>query len=369
MPSDNGTIEIGIGGDLGGLRGREKSGPPYDSNKQYRGWEGDFKEQFTHLKELMAAYDPKAAIQFLETTPPRDRAEEFGAIAAECGLPVRQFTSVYVIGGDETMPDARSALRANLDLARRVPTIERLNMQVVGTNEQPSIATLVDFYLEAEDLAQDAGITLYTETHVDRFTYDPRRLIAVHTALLDRTSGRLGLRVGADFSHYVHQLGNSHGVNWPAISSGELNLDPIDPNNYVSRVIIDADLIAYGHLRMAVPNDLPRNHGSIQYPVVDPRADPETADLPHGGMREPWDGARLTPWLTWYREIFAHHLRRADGPTARFSTEFIGDIVPSGDYRVDPYRNLFQNIAMVSLAQRMIREIAAPVPPTNGSTA
>ena len=336
------AIEIGIGGDLHGLRGGETE---------------DFKEQFAHLKELMAGYYPEASIQFVEATPPLDRAEEFGAVAAESGMPVRQFTALYVVGGDATTPDALDTLRANLSLARRVPTIDRLNLQVLGTNSEPTLEALVAFYLAAEDLAQEAGITLFTETHVDRFTYDPRRLVAVHEALLDRTGGRLGLRVAADFSHYVHQLGNSHFPNWPDISSGALNIDPLDPENYVSRTLIAGGMIGYGHLRTAVPNDLPRGRGSIQYPVVDPKQDVETAELPHGGLKEPWDGERLEPWMAWYREIFAYQMRHPERPTARFATEFIGDGSP-GEYRVDPYRNLFQNIAMVSTAQRMIRRIA-----------
>ena len=365
MTAETGAIEIGIGGDLSGLRGRGDGGAPRQPGRQYRAWQGDFKEQFTHLKELTASYDPDAIIQFVETAPPVDRAEEFGAAAAEAGLPVRQFTAIYVVDGDAATPDALDTLRANLDLARRVPTIEGLNMQVVGTNSHPTLKALVDFYLAAEDMAQEAGITLYTETHVDRFTYDPRRLIAVHEALLERTSGRLGLRVAADFSHYVHQLGNTHFANWEGISSGALNMNPLDPDNYISRKIIGAGLIGYGHLRMAVPNDLPRGHGSIQYPVVDPRTDPGTADLPNGGLPEPWDGERCAAWLTWYREVFTYQLSHPERPMARFSSEFIGDMGP-GEYRVDPYRNLFQNIAMVSTAQRMVRELAASISATSG---
>ncbi len=60
-------------------------------------------------------------------------------------------------------------------------------MQVWGNNETPTIAALVEFYGIAEEMAGKYGIELYTETHVDRFTYDPRRLIAVHEALLDHT--------------------------------------------------------------------------------------------------------------------------------------------------------------------------------------
>jgi hypothetical protein len=355
-----GGIEIGIGGDLRGLASHEAGGSPANPGVQQWGTGEGLREQFTHLKELIADFDPEASIQFIEVMPPRDRAEEFGAVAAESGIPLRQFTALYVVGGDATTPDALDTLRANLDLARRVSTVERLNMQVLGTNSHPSLEALVDFYVAAEDLAQEAGIALYTETHVDRFTYDPRRLVAVHEALLDHTSGRLGLRVAADFSHYVHQLGNSHFPNWADIASGTLNLDPLDQENYVSRAIIGAGSIEYGHLRSAVPNDLPRGHGSIQYPIVDPRLDPETANLHHGGLNEPWDGARLVPWLHWYREIFTDHLRHPERPTARFSTEFIGDGT-SGEYRVEPYRNLFQNIAMVSTAQGILREVAASI--------
>ena len=298
MPSNMpGTIEIGIGGDLTGLHGREKGGSPHDPRKQYRIVEGDFKEQFADLKRRMAAYDPDATIQFIETMPPRDRVEEFAEIAAAAGIPVKQFTALYWVGGTSTEPDALVTLRDNLDLASRAGTIERLNMQVIGDSTTPSIDALVNFYIAAEDMAAAEGIEIFTETHIDRFTYDPRRLVAVHQALLDRTGGRLGLRVTADFSHYVHQIGNTHTANWPDIASGALNLNPFDPDNYVSRHIIAGGLIGYGHLRAAIPNDLARGQGSIQYPIVNPATDPATADLPNGGMAEPWDGGALAPWL------------------------------------------------------------------------
>lgn len=343
-----GNIEIGIGGDLAGLRGRNTG----------RSWAGDLKAQLTHLVELVAAYDPEARVQFIECPPPRKNAEEFGETAAAFGIPFKQFTAIYVVGGSETEPDALETLRENISLAKRTGTIDRLNMQVVGNNTTPTIEALVDFYIAAEELAQQAGIELYTETHVDRFTYDPRRLIAVNEALLDRTGGRLGLRVTADLSHYVHQNGNSHFPNWPAISSGELNLNPLDPDNYISRNIIATGLVGYGHLRVAVPNNLPPGQGSIQYPIVDPKSDSETAHLPNGGLREPWDEGRTAPWRAWYRELFRYQVQHRDRPVVRFSTEFIGDGQP-GHYRVEPYRNLFQNIAAVAIAEQMIREIRA----------
>lgn len=341
------NIEIGLGGHLEGLRGRAEP----------KTYEGDFRAQFEHLGELISAYDEQSTIQFLETRPPADRVEEFAEAAASFGMPVKQFTYLYVVGGSEDHPDALESLRINLEIARRARTVDRLNMQVWGDNETPSVESLINFYLTAEAMAQDAGIELYTETHVDRFTYDPRRLVAVHEALLDRTGGRTGLRVCADLSHYVHQLGNTHFPNCEAIASGELNIDPRDPSNYVSRNIIATGLINYGHLRTAVPNDLPRGHGSIQYPVVDPKNDPRTTHLANGGMTEPWDAKKIAPWMIWYKEIFKYQIEHPGRPTARFSTEFIGDGVvngPLGEYRTGAYSNLYQNIAMIAVARRMV---------------
>ena len=336
------NIEIGIGGDLTGLRGR-LGGRSYD---------GDFEEQFVHLKELITLYDPAASIEFIESCPPKDRAEEFGELASKHGMPVKQFSIPCDIGGGVV---TFHLLRENLDLARRAGTVDRINLQVLGDNNSPTIDELVQFFVAADEIAKDYGIELYTETHVDRFTYDPRRLIAVHEALLDRTAGRLGIRVSADFSHYIHQLDNPNFCNWPDIASGRLNLDPLDSNNYVSRNIISRGLVGYGHLRVAIPNHLTRTEGTIQYPLIDPKQDPETAHLSNGGMKFPWHGREMSKWFAWYREVFRYQLSHPRRPVARFSSEYIGDGTP-GYYRVDQYRNLFQNIAMVSFAHSMLRE-------------
>jgi hypothetical protein len=348
LPGTTRNVEIGIGGDLTGLRGRPDG----------RSFSGDFRAQLAHLDELIHAYDPAARIEFIEGRPPEDRAEELGEVAAEMGIPLKQFTAIYYVGGAPGQPDALDLLKTNLALARRVGTVDRLNMQVVGDNSTPTTPALLLFYARAEEMAQAAGIELYTETHVDRFTYDPRRLVDVHDALLNYTGGRFGLRVCGDLSHYVHQNGNPHFPNWSDISSGELNLDPLDPSNYISNNVIQTGLIGYGHLRMAVPNSIPPGEGSIQYPVVDPRTDPETAHTENGGLPEPWDEEKTRPWWAWYREVFAYQQQHLERPVARFSTEFIGDGT-AGHYRVHPYRNLFQNVAMVAKAQRMLWEIVA----------
>ena len=162
----------------------------------------------------------------------------------------------------------------------------------------------------------------------------------------ERTDGRLGIRVCADLSHYVHQIGNSHFPQWPSISTGALRLDPFDPDNYVSGNIIEKGMVWGGHLRAAMPNDLPPGQGSIQYPIVDPKTDPETAGLQNGGMKEPWDVTKLRHWKEFYRQLFTYQLQHPEHPVARFASEFIGD-GGAGDYRVEPYSNVFQNIAAV----------------------
>ena len=124
--------------------------------------------------------------------------------------------------------------------------------------------------------------------------------------LRETTGGCTGLRVAADFSHYLHQIGNPHFPQWPAIASGELNLDPLDPDNLISRRIVEAGLVGNGHLRAAVPNDLPRGRGSIQYPIADPRGDRRPAERRHG----PAVGACTAAALG--------HLRRLDWPDTGF---------------------------------------------------
>ena len=340
------NIQIGIGGDLTGLRGRLSG----------RSYEGNFEEQFVHLKELIGSYDASASIDFIECRPPEHSPEEFGQVALKHAMPVRQFSFSCDVDGLHSRLFSIQALRENLELARRTGTIDRISLQVQGNNERPSIEDLVDFYIEAESVARDYGIDLYSETHVDRFTYDPRRLVAVHESLSNRTGGVLGLRVNADFSHYIHQLGNSHFCNSEDIAAGRLKIDPLDPTNYVTQNIISAGLVGMGHLRVAIPNNLTRTEGTIQYPVVDPKLDPDTAHLPYGGMKCAWNAGPLKSWLGWYREVFSYQLSRPERPVARFSSEYIGDGKP-GYYGVDQYRNLFQNIAMVSMAHGMIREV------------
>ena len=353
-----GRIEIGVCSDMGGtaLAGLEGLAE-FRSVTEPRRFREICRRFFGHLARLMTEHDAEAPIQFVEIVPPEARAEQFAEIASEHGMPLKQFTRLCVLGGDAENPDAFEALAGYLILAKRTGTVDRLNIQVLGDSTTPSLDDLCSFYLRAEEMAQAQGVELYTETHVDRFSHDPRRLLAVHDRLMEATGGRTRLRVAADFSHYLHQIGNPHFPQWPAIAAGELNVDPLDPDNLISRRIVEAGLIGNGHLRAAVPNDLPRGRGSIQYPIADPRGDAATASLPNGGMDRPWEPDRLRPWIGLYRQVFAYQLAHPERPVARFSAEYLGDGAP-GDFRVEPYRNLFQNLAAVSFAHALIRELS-----------
>jgi len=341
--SPGANLEIGIGGDLSGEMGLPKGAP--------------FARWLQGLKAEVKRLDPLATIDFMEGCGDAEQAR----IASEEGMPYRQFTDLYVVGGNREgrAEDALTTLKRHLETAAKVRTIESLNMQVWGIDDEPSDDALCTFYHQAEPLAQAQGIMLFTETHVDRFTYDPRRLLRIHKRLLQESANAYGLRVGADFSHYVHQLGNPTTPNWPAIRSGELVLDPFNPANIVSTGIIAAGLVGYGHLRCAAPNDRPRDHGSIQYPIRDPATDPHAAwqgELACGGT---WDEERTRPWREFYRQVFAYQIAHPSRRVARFSSEFIG-WNDHCDYRIEGYGNLYQNLAVVAWAQGLKRQLLRP---------
>lgn len=169
-----GRIEIGFGGDRSGLRGQT------------------FGQQLEHLKQLMTKYDPESKIEFLEARPSPDRIEEEARTAADLGMPYKQFTDIYFAGGKAQHPDALETLTANLEIAKRSGTIDRLNMQVWGDSRTPGANELLEFYLRAYGMADKARVELYKETHINRFTYDPRRLIEIHELIRKKTSDKHG---------------------------------------------------------------------------------------------------------------------------------------------------------------------------------
>jgi hypothetical protein len=312
-----------------------------------------FSERLDRLKAELHGIDPDASIDFLDGVPARDGDS---VTALDHGMPYLTFLDLFIVGGSETWPDALTSMYNCMEKAKKVGSYIRLDMQINGDSHEPSISQLVDFFRRAWDMTDPMGIDICVETHIDRVSYDPRHVMRIHEALLDATKGERGLLISADFSHYIHQVGNTHGLHWQDISSGALNLDPFDPENYVSKVLIPSGLIKMGHLRMAVPNNLDRTQGSIQYPIIDPAKDPTPTGydgLWHYGA---FDESRTEPWKAWYRELFRAILSSDDPTPITFNTEFIRY---DGDYAQEPYRNQYQNLAMVAWAQRTKREILA----------
>lgn len=198
------------------------------------------------------------------------------------------------------------------------------------------------------------GVTLCVETHIDRISYDPRHLLRIHHALLEATARARGLLLSADFSHYIHQVQNTHSLFWYDQQAGMLNLNPFDPENIVSAQLIPSGLFRMGHLRMAIPNNLTREQGTLQYPLVDPSQDPHPTSYDGLWDYGTFDASATLGWKTWYRELFAYLLSHPAAQPALFSTEFIRY---GGEYAREPYRNQFQNMAMLSYAHQLRNQI------------
>ncbi len=301
-------------------------------------WNTPFRDRLLRLQEDLAILDETAVVDFLELRPTPENAE----IARSLHMPILQFTDLYCVedGGLDRVRD-------NIALAVSCG-IQRINMQVQGDQNTPQIATLVEFYQRAYELADAADILLVTETHIDRFTYDPRRLLAVHQALLD--AGERGLIMHADFSHYAHQIENQQASTWSAQESGDLVLGPKKESDIISSTLIPEIPCYSGHLRMAVPNQLGRGRGSIQYPVVAPEDNGEAVFLEH--YDEYWNGQRTESWWLWYQALAAKHQALPDdAPPLTLATEFI---CVEDEYRMDPYSNYQQNLHMMVLARKRL---------------
>jgi len=308
-----------------------------------------FEDRMNEINDELNEIDPGAKIDYLDGIPAQERDAK---LAEEFGYPYLSFLDLFILGGTDTWPDAMITLKKCMDTARKVGTYKRLDMQIHGDSINPSISELVDFFRRAWDLADPLGIDLCVETHIDRISYDPRHLMKLHEALLNATKGERGLNISADFSHYVHQIGNTNGILWNDHQSGALNLNPFDPENYVSKVMIPSGLIKMGHLRMAVSNNLNREQGSIQYPILDPALDHRSTEYKGLWHYDRWTEERTLAWKSWYKELFRYILQSNNPEPVYFSSEFIRY---DGDYAQEPYRNRFQNLAVIAWAQQTKR--------------
>ena len=292
-------IEIGLGGVLN---------IPGDS--------GYGREKITKCAEDLDQIRPGCRFDYLEGIPESD---DLARWAEDEGFPYRVFTGLYVPGGIDGHPDGLEVLKQNLEICAKYPTINTLNMQVLGSSESPSFDKLYRFYEQAEKLTGAQSVMLTTETHIDRFTYDPSRMWAVHEYLKHESRGQLGLHIWADFSHYVHQLENGVCMkNHPAFAPGRRPWRA-DFEAVVDQVI-HSDRIVGGHLRCATPSQLGRERGAIQYPLVAPSSDPYadvTDELQYYGT---WREERTHVWKNFYQALFAHAGKSEGNGTLRFAS-------------------------------------------------
>jgi hypothetical protein len=326
-------IEIGLGGVLN---------IPGDS--------GYGREKIMTCWEDLDRIRPGCCFDYLEGIP---ASKDLAQWAEDRGFPYRVFTALYVPGGVDGHPDGLEVLKQNLEICAKYPTINTLNMQVLGNSESPSMEALYDFYKQAEKLAGAQGVLLTTETHIDRFTYDPSHALAVHEFLKRESRGKLGLNIWADFSHYVHQMENEacmkkHPAFAPGRTPGRADFEAVVDQ------VIHSNLIVGGHLRCAAPNPLGRERGAIQYPLVAPSSDPYadvTDELLYHGM---WQEERTHAWKNVYKALFAHAGKSEHDGTLRFASVFIRC---EDDFYLDEYTIYWQNLNVIAWAKSAIDEI------------
>ena len=327
------NIEIGLGGVL-----------------NIPGVSGYGREKITKCREDLNAIRSGCCFDYLEGIP---ASKDLADWAEDEGFPYRVFTGLYVPGGVDGHPDGLEVLKQNLEICAKYPTINTLNMQVLGNNDSPSFDELYRFYEQAEELAVAQRVQLTTETHIDRFTYDPSRMLAVHEYLKRESRGKLGLNIWADFSHYVHQMENAVCMkNHPAFAPGR-RPGRADFEAVVDQVI-HSDLIVGGHLRCAAPSSLGRECGAIQYPIVAPSSDPYADVTDALRFHGTWQEERTYVWKKVYRTLFAHVGKSEGNGTLRFASEFIRC---EDDYNMDGYTNYWQNLNVIAWAKSVLDEM------------
>ena len=202
-------------------------------------------------------------------------------------------------------------------------------------------------------MAGAQGVLLTTETHLDRFTYDPSHMLAVHEYLKRESGGTLGLNVWADFSHYVHQMENESCMkHHPAFSPGR-KPGRADFEAVVDQVI-HSDLIVGGHLRCAAPNPLGRERGAIQYPLVATSSDPYSDVTDELQFHGTWREERTHVWKNFYQALFAHAKKSEGNGTLRFASEFI---CCEDEFNMDGYTNYWQNLNSIAWAKSVLDRI------------
>lgn len=303
----------------------------------------DIDTRFRMVKEA-------GVFDYVDKTPGPGELEQFLAASAKYDLPVRAGGWFYTLGRDEPL------FEENLRMAQQLGSLVH-NTQIMTYDADDRLVSderVVETYLSFYALGQAYGVTPCFEVHVNMWSEDFRRVGKVARAV---EAAGVPFHMTLDHSHVIFKIDNPEEQEVqnirPAVESGELVLDPFQPNNVIDEWI-DAGWVRHCHARAAVPDnpkntmasdDRGRPGRGIQYPFKRPGPGEYHAD---------WREEALAPWKEAIRHLLRHHANDADGQLGQISTEFI----PNLDYGEGCRYSLFeQGIACVEWMRKEWNEI------------
>ena len=298
------------------------------------------------VRHAATAPDPDIATKFqmvqasgvydyIDKTPPAEEVDEYLRCRDATGLPIRAGGWFYKLGQDE------ENLAKNLRIGARLGSLAH-NTQISTYHADGHMITnqeVADCYLRAYEVGEEVGCYATFEVHVNMWTEDFRRVLEV--ADLVEARG-VPFRMTLDHSHVIFKIDNPEEQEVqnirPAVESGELVLDPFQPDS-ICRQWIERGLVWHAHARAAAPGG-PKNiwakHADgtvgrgIQYPFIQPGP---------GEWHSDWEESRLEPWKEVIRQLLRYHAANEDSPLLQISTEFI----PNTDYGEGSHYSIFDN--------------------------
>ncbi|ARP67637.1 xylose isomerase [Mesorhizobium sp. WSM1497] len=291
-------------------------------------------EQFRMVKE-------SGVFDYFDRMPQPGQEKEYITAAARYDLPMITGLWTYTMGKDEAL------LKNNLSLTSesggQCHNIMLFSQHADG--HQLSNQEVVDFYLAAYDLAQQVGIEITFEVHINMWSEDFRRVNAVADMV---GSHGIPFNFLLDHSHVLLKLDSAEeqrrsGIE-AAVASGELILDPFEPDNIIDDWIA-RNMTVWHSVRPVAPGG-PKNlwatdeHGNFgracQYPFHRPRP---------GEFHSEWQAYKVEPCKAVVRRVLAHH-RRDPGSRLKYVTTEIIDLI---DYGMNARYSLFEQ--SVAIAQ------------------
>lgn len=271
---------------------------------------------------------------YVDKTPDPDQIDAFLKARDSYGIPVRAGGWFYALGADEAL------LEKNLATAQRLGSLVH-NVQIKLRHGDGHVVTddeLVDAYLRSAELGNKYNCVPCFEVHVNMWSEDFPRVERIGRKVEDQGAA---FNITLDHSHVIFKIDNPGEQaifdTKQKIASGELVLDPFQPDNVISKWA-QAGWIKHCHARSAVPNN-PKNitgkhpDGSIGRGIQYPFKQPET-----GQYHAEWSEAALEPWKEGIRILMRHHARDPKSKLGQISTEFI----PNADYGEGCRYSLFE---------------------------